>query len=790
MSEHSDVDSSDGSDNENTNQLNINQINVNSDVSASKIVAVQQQVQQQASPAHFKKQIHQEMITQRSLSFSDRSNTVWERILSRRPDLRVRIEQFQKRHADKLEVLQRFSWKALKSNPQILGGKYTGVNMTRKLDEDNLSMEEFRGVANEFIASLVEVAGEEMDLPDISWSASGTPGYNSDVDTAILPKGCDLSIEDACFLKILRDMTHTYVFGGLSGTQLDTESYMPHPAKDETASVLSLRETQAQFHTTEYAMGLLQGKVGMADDEDAGQEMCRSEIESMPASRKEVTTAIIHSIDEWHAVMQADIERQIVFEFSNLSFADIQKLSREEIEQHCAQIQKQNPEAYKRAALNYKYPIMLQLATERSRLDDLLAEKTSLLKKSDQTSLFAEILTVECEELHVKRDIINKMINSLQDEGTFTQSEGNVTLFRAQGQVHARMKDSMRLMFKQMASSTSLDDLSNADETPSHIRKSSLDDPRLNRIRSSLKEQHPSPKDPTAQELTLAAFEEHLQFCHVIHEGLHKAKNEADFGAVAINSGKYALRTIRNKVRAMMQVKAEWERLQKPLPQGFESLLTTMKRHEEIALTLEHSKRKFVLNYEAAGQMLIEEITNVVKSRRGVVDHATAISLFDTIYEIIDRVQNGDLSDDTVLKREKMNAILELLQLRGFLSEEDIAFSSPTEAISDYDVKKTCKNPRINRILQAFVGYSRTKPKHQDLIPIYQEADVRTVKAYNLHERAGVEKFLSRMTSLSHEWQNMAHEMGVVSYEEDPSWVQGNMNFNQIWQKAKHAITA
>lgn len=708
-------------------------------------------------------------------TFNERSQSIWKKITQNNSCIKEKIDVFSKKHKEKIELIKSKSWNQLKQE--------LNIEMARKKDPE--SMEEFRELANALVNEIVSEACKDLGLPEVGWTSCGTAGFNSDVDTAMYSKGgLKLTQEEAYTIKFLRDTAHCFVFGGLSGIQLDTESYTPHPALNDTAKLLAFSETQQQFTTTEYAMVLMQAKRGFQGDEKKWNEFCNRELNSiLDPNQRETVSKILKEIENWDESMERDVLKEILKNFQHNHSEEfpleIDQMSLDEIKTHSNSIMQQDPFAYKRASLNCRVPLMMRIAEKTGNLESKMQGLEKKLHQSNHSSegeISNMALTLEIDKLLIEIDILSKLLNCLQDEGTFSQSEGNVTLFREKGQIDAGNMAKSPKKFKQEVSLLE----ANLENPPSPSD--------LSYTREQIVEKREKRAPPTAKELTLASMEEQQQFNHILSDGLSRAANQAtsslsnrEAGTAVINAGKYCLRTMQNKIRAMEKVKEEFNQEQKPLPESFLILFEEMKRAEYTALQLEQCKRKFRLNQESSTSLLAKAILSTAKHTSSSINKK---DLERDLSSIIRKLNPGeDLSEETLLKREKMNKILDDLDQRGYIDE--ISTTPPVQA-AVIAQKQIPKNERIHRILEAAIGYSRVKEKHNSLNELFKDADTITLLRLNLSTKEQVFEFGNYIQSLTHSWQNMAFELGVLEPLADSEWVQSNMKFEVIWENAKN----
>ncbi|MEI8125146.1 MAG: hypothetical protein WCG42_05285, partial [Parachlamydiaceae bacterium] len=425
-------------------------------------------------------------------TFTKRSDAIWKTILEEEPALSKKIEQFQKEHSQKIGMLTTWPWKSLVNT--------WGINLTEKCDEDHLSYEEFRDKANQFIDSMCAEAAKQMKLPAVNWFDIGSKGYTSDVDLSMRGVDKEVTPYEAFIYKLLRDTTHNFIFSGLSGVQLDTESYPPVLSKTiDSATMLQTSE----YTTTEIAMKLLHRKNDLPSED--WQIFCQNELGAIKdQSTKNTVQEMMSCIGDWHEVMKTDILREVVGDLADT-------LKPKELEETALSILKEDPLAYDRAAINYRTPIIMNLAESNNAL---MKEIKKLETQQGKMS------TADQEKHHqmvVKYDFIYKMLVSLLPESTYSGSEWTATLGEQQYIVDASI-----------ATKTLKRKLSKGEAGAVHP-------PTLN--------------EPTATELSIAASVECQQFMnktHDIHTGVNQ-NPEKDL----INGSKYLLRLTKNISKAI-----------------------------------------------------------------------------------------------------------------------------------------------------------------------------------------------------------------------------------------------
>ncbi len=634
-------------------------------------------------------------------------------ILSKRNDLQNKINFFLEEYSYHIAWVKKFSWNELKDD---LGDK-----MMLPLEGIDGSLEDFRGKANSLVDQLTIAIGKEVGLSEAEWIAVGTKGYSSDVDITLKMVYKPPHIEEVVLYKTLRDCMHFYVFGGLSGDQLDTESYMPHPAEIDLAQYLS-PTAQPIFQTGEKASVLLQRFLSLHNHPDQYTLSKQMDLNSISNPEERKALEMLHD--------QIEIMMQI------LGCKICEKLQEKVLK-------------YKEARELAFVPLRIQLGERCSEIQGKIEQefkKMDALTKQGYSHDEGMNVKTELDNLHLELQSILMIIAILQAEGTISVAEGKATILEEGGQVHAgtlrKRKDSMSEFLH--GSSRVLDELA---KYPKFRRKASLpltatlgsptgkSDEYAKIILGKDVEKILQPffPVPTAQTFVIAAYEESMQLQHVIVDGLN---NHETPGAVAIKGGKYALRVTRNLYRALLELKSE------PIsPRGLNKLCTQAEKLERMSASLEKCKRRESINTDAATILLTEAILAGL-SFRGNADELLIKTKVENMFKSFDF---GGIHFGRVLPKEEHFHIL---------SE---TLEKAKELFINVD------NPKIVEILQSHAGFNRFHPDYQHLNTIHQCAADITLKGLKLTEEVQVRQFLSDILELSLEVKNMALEYGLLT---------------------------
>lgn len=688
---------------------------------------------QAASP----RQAVQQALSQDAPSMKALSARVIQAACASKPLIQQRIADFQQRFPVHIDAVNTQSWNQLKTQ--------LGDDMLKPYPGTDSSMEQFRGAANDEIAAIVTELAQELGLPDATWSACGTVGYNSDVDTALLPTGGGrMSIEDAVTYKALRDCVHTHLIGGLSGVQLDTESYVQHPGQLDFGRFLTSRLAQRTFQAGEKASIIIQRHVSLARHPKDYEASKNRDLDSIACTwERDAMAALYGQVEAMMDMLEGKIEDKMLEQNGQASPRGTNPSSRSAL---CRGIRAQNPRAYKEAREAVMVPLRMQLGAMCAELQKDISAQERLLH-SEMTRPAAE---QRIDDLYLELHCCFMVVNLLQDEGTNSVAEGKVTLFQEGGQIHAgeqkKTKASLRL-----ARSGSADALKRSP----HARKHSTD-----ALRSSLrnsqqlfnmaimedasKELGKTFEKPSGRDLVLAAYEEAAQLEHVILDGLHAGKDPGD---VAIEAGKYALRCAGNLLRGLEAFKESLQERDGKTPPEFGNLLLQATRLTEVATQLERCKRKQRISTDMAVKMLCDVAMRGLQRHGGGADEITIRGRLNGAFSDFRR---GGKYAEHPPEEERHVAILadrlERLQGLHLLDPNDPALRQ--EAI---------------HILQAHAGHDRTSDEYGHLDKIHQEAGAPTTASLGLDSRDGLMTFFNRLRGLGERVRNMAREEDLMT---------------------------
>lgn len=670
-------------------------------------------------------------------------------LLDEQPRLQQVIAEFKAGHAEQIKLIQEQDWVQLRWQ--------LGDAMERPLQQHS-SLQDFRVAANQLINYVVDELGQQLQLPVAHWAATGTEGYQSDVDIALRAPQAEypLAIEHAVIYKTLRDCTHCLLFGGLSGPQLDTECYAPHPADLNFGRHLHTERAKAYFLAGEKAAVLVQRCVSLHPGSAVYAEAKQADLGQIAhPQERQVMTRLYASVEALNTVLERRIHDQILQQHPPSDGQkpwNIDQMPASKKRELCLAICKQEAHAYKEARELCMVPLRMQMAMLCTRVGEEIVAETQLLEEA-LTRPGSERAVLghqkELDVLHLELQRNYAVINFLQDEGTASVAEGMVTLLKKFGQIYAHAQqasarklsdtiagstDHLDPMLRRRASASLVGSLRHGRDIAQHVY--------LNEAAESLQ---PHGFDaPSGQTLILAAYEEVSQLERSIESALAAGQSAQK---AAVQAGKYAYRVAGNLRRAIEAWKAE---SQGDLPVGFKRLLRKAQELESKARQLERCKRKFSLSPEAAAQLLVERIRPF--------DHkfsADPVAVRALEQKLIDFLVEFERGGKEAAKPNPIEVRIE--KLTGFLRSG--------QSLVKFDFLSGGRLPSdIVDVLRAWAGESRLV--HPELDAVHREAERQSTESLGMTGPEALRGFLGELKQLGFELRNLSRQHGLFPTSE------------------------
>lgn len=354
------------------------------------------------------------------------------KVLEPPPSELSELRKFCQDNKAKLDTLKaNGGWKSLRNDPEAAK-----------------SMEQFRSQAVDHVIKLSIAAVKAMGYdPPGSHSATGTPGWKSDIDTVYFPPE-GMPEEVKCAEKLIFDMVFFQEFGSLSGEMFDTESYVKQPGIAlDTEKGMESASGKAGFGRLELNGASLQMMRQCGGPDCPKWEKFKEEQIKSAEGNKELQRSLSESFtdaEEMEKNMRDGINKEII----ERSGKEVPSRP-EEREKSAADILKENPGEKKLATISFKTKALMNVGKE---MDDCKAKIASLDKQLSQSSqssglqyIFNSLtgkdsksLQMQGEQAQLRLGTLALIRESFFDEGYITQGAFIKVCFRAEGQMHQR----------------------------------------------------------------------------------------------------------------------------------------------------------------------------------------------------------------------------------------------------------------------------------------------------------------------------------------------------------------
>lgn len=640
---------------------------------------------------------------------------LWKLIEKKNPKIKVKIKAFQKKYPDKIRDLKEKGWQKLKQE--------YGDGMVQKQEPNGISFEEFRDEATTLQEEIVAMAAKEMQLPQGKWAATGTKGYNSDIDNVFYPEG-EATETGRIWIKNLADLGWMHVLGGTtSGTAADLEFYPEHPGATRNSAehlknaALDLKQ---KFSRLELTMSFLEMRRAYGADLE-GWEKYKAEMHKQskdafsevhgpsldtPEPLKEMQQTlnqIFEEVGRFELLNARGVLTRLIIEQTpakklspqTLAAAEAQvnKLSDKEVLEKSDRLKKEHPETYRKAALRYHMPRYLKLSEQIDQhqstidtLDNQLSIMANHRNAKEHAETFSK-LKHQRDELEVEIATKLAIRTSLFPESYATQAAYNDICATEGGQLSQR-RDSRIL--KMMA----------FNEQQENVREFMVVSKKPERV-------------ATHQESVVSAEENLAKFTakmHKYHQADHPAK-EQQLQLALIDSAKYAERIAAGCVKVLTAIVVK--------DPTIERLLDRAKETHARSIALEKCKRQQVLNREVA----LAELTRVLLVP-GRVEHV----LISDLTEIIAVFQEGGkFYKQELSPQQKYDVALSLLEEKGLIST------------TLKEGKLTSGNAAIDTVVRGLAGFSRFED--EEVNKLHAKANTATLNSLQLTTEAQILKY-------------------------------------------------
>ena len=328
-------------------------------------------------------------------------------------------------------------------------------------------MENFRKEAVNHVINVCMAAVKAMgyDSPG-KHSATGTPGWKSDIDTVYQPPP-GMPEETQNMEKLIFDMVFIHEFKGSSGQLFDTESYIQHAGiAFDTEKGLETPEGKAGFGRLELNAASLQmmrqcgGPDKKPDKDDptnknAWDKFKETQLEAAKGN-KALQVSLSESFQDVEG-MERDFQDGINIELIKHSGKQV-PATRKERTTLAAEILAENPveapQLKQNATMAFKTKALMRLGKEMDACKKNIDSLDQRIAKSSQSSMLRGVLNAvrgtslpsmnkQKEEAILRLGTLALIRESFFDEGYVTQGSFLKVCFLAEGQMHLRQVEAV-----------------------------------------------------------------------------------------------------------------------------------------------------------------------------------------------------------------------------------------------------------------------------------------------------------------------------------------------------------
>lgn len=697
-------------------------------------------------------------------NYKEISSNAMNRVRQLAPNQMAKLASFKEQHSGMIAKLQNEGgWIGVKEQLKD--------RMTTPQQDDPKSFEEFR---NEAVNLTIEVCLETLKSlgfdPPGKHQASGTPGWDSDIDTPFFaPPG--MPEEMQVVEKTLFDATMFEIFGTLPGRALDTESYLDHTAAAfKTQDHISSEEGKQAFAYLEINASSLQTLRQLGGVDSPHWEQFKSQqLESCPPESLETLEESFTNVETLQRDVDRGIETRMILENSDFDQEGVAGLTDQERADLSQSIQNEHPEAKTMATMSYKAMGLMGVSKQMDSCKDTIRSLEGKIKNlGKQKQMLPNFLETEwgkgiknaqseLEKNQIKLASLGLLRTSFFDEGYNTQGAFTKICFNAEGQIHQRAIENFRGDLLS-ARRSSIEDGS----TLVIGRRGSIPPLKLGegqRTQTNVQQNLSSMRENRA--MYLGHFE------HKVHSSDLPPDQSAQKAFIA--TSKYSERMLSSGHAILEEIEEREPRYKND--EVFQSLKNETRETWQTSVHLEQVKRKNQLNVVCAKAALTETL---LKSNPGK-DPAQLPEKLDTLLNPF--LLGGQFHEYKF--EESLTPQDHYLKLVAGLEGLDLGVEFDDSLAGEDQLPQT-KNREINAILQATAGLS---PQDYPAIkPYIKESGDVTLKLINCQTKESIDSFNDRCVNLSTLIDKYALESQVAPAPKSPG--DEYTKLAEFWQKA------
>lgn len=687
------------------------------------------------------------------------------------PEMTKAMDDLHKKYKDQIKGIKEKGWEILKQEK--------GPKMKTEFHQQGESYEAFREEAYRANLTLDDAILRQMGCKDPGTNrATGTGGWASDVDTVRYAP--EMNHEMQTVGKLLFDITWFTKFDGLSGTQIDTESYVEHSGDTlETQKKMTSDEARRGFNYLETSLAHLQMLRACYSNPQEWEAHKRRHLMTAQSGVSPDYHKALNKIFDDVAAFQASVEKDIKLQAireAGKYHVDMEPKPKEENEENIEkanrlieiaikEILEKDPEALKKAELTYKIPRLIKISQKMDRdqiklnmiYEKIKKKKESLFYKlKNLVTTDEELLALEKEAEKIELRLATRAAirNTFFPESYWTQGAYNKTCMLNKGQIHQRENE------------RALSIIATQRESDKKVKEGGeIRDFQILPINFKLK---PKQKLKATVQENFSSLQENLSMHrgHFVHKAEHYGKVKA-----LVDTSKYSMRA--------MEASHELLQALKNKPGVWESVGFIEKEELEdndyllmVTRELEKCKRKAFLNFTATNQLLL--------------NHGMSQKQIEDIKPLLMRGEpGGDLAEEsTLLPEDRLLVIMKYLADKGYIEVDDREL-----AVKD--------NPELTAILKARCGYPIIQIKEDGTEEVdslinscFEEGTKITLSKLGLDNDLGVAKFNKKLLNHNQILQNLCLKHALVaipltSKDQDQEW-DHFLSLKYLWDETRY----
>lgn len=567
--------------------------------------------------------------------------------------------------------------------------------------------------------------------PPGNHSASGTPGWNSDIDTPYFaPKGMPQAMQ--MIEKSMFDMVMFANFGRLPGFIFDTESYTQQAGgKYETQNHLETKEGEALFARIELTAALLQMLIETGGAEtEAWKHFKEEQLASAKSHQNEAyETALIDAF--------ADLEEM----HQKIGEGIAETMQNQGLDPRNSGLRKLAMMGYKMAGI---FEISREIDANQQLLDKLNREKNP--NEAEQR----DFLRVKIAQLDLVR-------TSFYDEGYLTQGAFRKVCFLYAGQQHQRKIELQQSLIRHHYHAQIAQSIPIKDMTPW------IGGYHLHRTHQKI---------ATAQE-NFSSMLENLVMCLGHFARKTHEKTDENHQAALFETSKYSERVIQAAENLMNMIEAS-----SPPQSGPSEKIRTLKNQiQELASIIaeqEKVKRANYLNYASTEAELLKALhVDEKKAQEEIEDMKQSIKRVLEVSEPEGIIGKAKLAEDIVPEDRYLVLFSKMVHQELIV---DKGLDGKGMPYSD--------NPQVDLILKARCGFSPAHDSelYRQLLPYHQKSPQTTLEAQNLTTPESVTAFLGKLKAVANDVINLSIASLVVPSPQ--AELPAGLRLSQTWREA------